>query len=646
MAAAYAANNLNLGGLGMMLGGGIGGMALPALQLFASAFPQSADTDWPPLPLPPLPLPLAPPPTSCEGSFMCNASSSSPFDRPNGQHQQPLHHPLSYVKPHDRPIGGDIFGAGVGLMLAATVLANLRHHILSVFHILTRPTAEVVLSNDDDAFGYVAQYVAQNSDKVFAHRTLTEIIVENGLASLALLLDLLTGRLFLRWLLRGHFSGSSIQTPSTRRHKARSLVVKTTYSDEEEDESSKNHGRPNIVLVPNDGSYVILHQKILLYLHVSTEKEKKVQRTSRRNVLALSSTRTNFTFQVYGKDESVIQNFVQTAIDAFYERQGALTHVFSLTDRWSCEWGRICSRPPRPLDSIVLAPGLMDDMLNDIQTFLTSETWYQQRGIPYRRGYLLYGPPGTGKTSCIFALAGHFKQSLCIVSLSSPELSDGDLSRLLTSAPKNSFLVLEDVDVGIGRRKEVLKSEETNADSSDDENDAVKNMGPNPSITLSGLLNALDGLAAQEGRIVFLTTNSLSSLPPALRRPGRCDRRLHFGLAERETAAQLFERIFTVELGAARAAEIGADVADKIEAAIEQGRIARPGAADLQGFYLRLRGAPERAAASVEGFVAEVEEFARLEEEDRQRRLRKDKKKKKKKSKKEEEEEPDAGASE
>jgi chaperone BCS1 len=41
----------------------------------------------------------------------------------------------------------------------------------------------------------------------------------------------------------------------------------------------------------------------------------------------------------------------------------------------------------------------------DIKTFLSQGEWFQKRGIPYRRGYLLYGPPGTGKTSTIEAIA-------------------------------------------------------------------------------------------------------------------------------------------------------------------------------------------------------------------------------------------------
>ncbi len=47
--------------------------------------------------------------------------------------------------------------------------------------------------------------------------------------------------------------------------------------------------------------------------------------------------------------------------------------------------------------------------------FLHSFPWYQHRGIPFRRGYLLYGPPGTGKTSLIHALASHFGMSVALL---------------------------------------------------------------------------------------------------------------------------------------------------------------------------------------------------------------------------------------
>ena len=60
----------------------------------------------------------------------------------------------------------------------------------------------------------------------------------------------------------------------------------------------------------------------------------------------------------------------------------------------------------RPFSSVILDRGIAENIKNDILEFLQSSKWYRERGIPYRRGYLLYGPPGTGKTSFITALAG------------------------------------------------------------------------------------------------------------------------------------------------------------------------------------------------------------------------------------------------
>ena len=109
---------------------------------------------------------------------------------------------------------------------------------------------------------------------------------------------------------------------------------------------------------------------------------------------------------------------------------------------------RLCTRrSPRPLSSVVLTdPQLAASLLADAQEFLDSEPWYAQRGIPYRRVYLLHGPPGTGKTSFVTALAGELRLSIYMVLLSSPRLTDEMLTDLLSEAAPRSILLLEDVD--------------------------------------------------------------------------------------------------------------------------------------------------------------------------------------------------------
>jgi len=53
------------------------------------------------------------------------------------------------------------------------------------------------------------------------------------------------------------------------------------------------------------------------------------------------------------------------------------------------EWRLITSRPKRPLSSIVLDLGIKEKILDDAKDFLNSKKWYTDRGIPFRRGYLL-----------------------------------------------------------------------------------------------------------------------------------------------------------------------------------------------------------------------------------------------------------------
>ncbi|OQV24056.1 putative mitochondrial chaperone BCS1-B [Hypsibius exemplaris] len=88
----------------------------------------------------------------------------------------------------------------------------------------------------------------------------------------------------------------------------------------------------------------------------------------------------------------------------------------------------------RPLSSVVLADGVSETILADIQDFIDSANWYTEFGVPYRRGYLLYGPPGTGKTSFISAVAGHFDLNVCILNLSDKSLTDEILNRMMVES--------------------------------------------------------------------------------------------------------------------------------------------------------------------------------------------------------------------
>ena len=63
-------------------------------------------------------------------------------------------------------------------------------------------------------------------------------------------------------------------------------------------------------------------------------------------------------------------------------------------------------------------------------------------------------------------------------------------------------------------------------------------------ITFSGLLNALDGVASAEERIIFLTTNHVDKLDPALIRPGRVDLKEFLGNATEAQIRGMFSRFY------------------------------------------------------------------------------------------------------
>ena len=69
----------------------------------------------------------------------------------------------------------------------------------------------------------------------------------------------------------------------------------------------------------------------------------------------------------------------------------------------------------------------------------------------------------------------------------------------------------------------------------------------NQGVSMSGLLNAIDGVASQEGRVLVMTTNHPEKLDDALVRPGRVDMRIEFALANKQQSRELFMRMYCAD---------------------------------------------------------------------------------------------------
>ncbi|KAB8256778.1 P-loop containing nucleoside triphosphate hydrolase protein [Aspergillus pseudonomiae] len=208
----------------------------------------------------------------------------------------------------------------------------------------------------------------------------------------------------------------------------------------------------------------------------------------------------------------------------------------------SSQWMQVASKQPRFFSTVVLDQDKKRHIVEDLKEFLDPRTksWYQSRGFPYRRGYLIHGPPGTGKSSLSLALASFSYLDIYALSLSAVGLDETILATLFRDLPKHCIILLEDIDeAGIKKR-----SGDSPPSRKPDHNGVDRIPWSGGSVTLSAVLNAIDGVAAQEDRILIMTTNHPEQLDPALLRPGRVDTKVNMGPVHWEEARQIFLMVY------------------------------------------------------------------------------------------------------
>lgn len=104
------------------------------------------------------------------------------------------------------------------------------------------------------------------------------------------------------------------------------------------------------------------------------------------------------------------------------------------------------------------------------------------------------------------------------------------------------------------------------------------------SVTFSGFLNALDGVASGEERIIFLTTNHIDRLDPALVRPGRVDLACLIDDASPSQAKRLFTQFYDSEQDV-DLETLGDELGGMVDKEIKEGK--RVSMAALQGSFIR-----------------------------------------------------------
>lgn len=313
---------------------------------------------------------------------------------------------------------------------------------------------------------------------------------------------------------------------------------------------SKSKSR--VMFIPAPGNHIMFYRGRVVHLY------RERRQSSENNG---SIYRESISIRILSRNRQLVRDLIEEA------RKTATPEDDMITIRgapWA-NWKVIAEKRPRPLESVILKDDIGIALKEDIEKFLKSEKWYRKIGIPYRRGYLLHGPPGSGKSSLVFAIASEIKADISVLNLASPCLTDEQLVGLLSEVEPGAIVLLEDIDCVFEQREK---------------DESAKN-GMN-TVTFSGLLNAIDGVAASEGRILFMTTNLPEKLDSALIRPGRADVHFYIDNPDQTQLEKFFRRFYPKNQ----------DLAKKFGEATKDFNWSM---ADAQGYLLKYRDNPHEA---------------------------------------------------
>lgn len=282
---------------------------------------------------------------------------------------------------------------------------------------------------------------------------------------------------------------------------------RTNFRNNEEDEDQ--------LFYPGYGKhYLFLNNRpSIIFYNKSDSKELAFRETIEISIFCLFR-KTSVTEKILDEINNVYDSveYTTTSVHACIDDFGGWTELLS----------KNMKQPP-----ILSYHGEYEELVDDIQQFIDNEDWYIQRGISYKRGFLLTGVPGSGKSTCILKLAQDYKKHVYILNLTSTVIDDAKFIELVTSLGKDAVLAIEDIDgIYADRTKDMDNGKTINT------------------VTLSTILNTLDGMFSPEGLIFFLTTNCPEKLDPALIRPGRIAVRKDFKNSNRYQSDTIFKRFF------------------------------------------------------------------------------------------------------
>jgi hypothetical protein len=224
--------------------------------------------------------------------------------------------------------------------------------------------------------------------------------------------------------------------------------------------------------------------------------------------------------------------------------------------------------PGRAIDRLYF-PDHVRTLVREVEMWRRLRDWYLERGIPWKRGWVLYGPPGTGKSAITRAIAEDLDMPLFVYSLGQMLNEDLERSWAEMQAHVPCVALFEDFDNVFHGRENVYgkprlsdlvasasRPDGGNANAGTGDGQTVLNTGR---LSFDCLLNCLDGVEKGNGIFTVITTNHIDRLDAALgrprkradgsmelisTRPGRIDKAIELGHMSDADKLKLARRIF------------------------------------------------------------------------------------------------------
>jgi len=299
----------------------------------------------------------------------------------------------------------------------------------------------------------------------------------------------------------------------------------------------------NVVFGPGNGRHFFFYKGKLFWFN--------------KEALASSGThveKERITIVTFGRDQEKLKEIVKSFMP---KPEDGKPRVYTFTH--DNNWQYLCTIPRRDLSTVVIDKETKAHLVKKLEEFAASEEWFKSKGLAWKLTVILHGVPGTGKTSLVKALASHYGKNIASLNISG--VSDAQFEKAVSSLPENTWLLVEDFDSanavksrGLSRKAPApTPGKEIVAPASDGIKPAapVKKMDAVDSLieeftrlSLTKVLNTLDGIVSLDNSVIWLTTNALDRIDEAVTRKGRVDHIWEIKLLEDPEVREYINMVF------------------------------------------------------------------------------------------------------